>query len=718
MANSKTPDMINEQGTDESESRASVSSISAPKKNAPKKAASNKTANDYPQQYMDEISDDSGDITPVKHLANAIPLTVSFVFLGIALILFESALSNREEAPIKVLVTTESDELAEENPLNNETENSSVDYSAKIIDLADEIESLYVGGTIEAAKIMTHPQVVALKNQNQTYSVIVHIVESLLARKDYTAALPLITPLEESIRDQYGLSFSYAKCLSNTGEIAQAIEQYQSLLAKRPAHQRASINLGLLLLRQNQFQQAKTLFASAVSYTSATRKAKSYAGLADAEVGLGEFQSSIANYKKAIEYRPSHPLTWRKLARAEQANGSPSKVVRQAYDKAVGIDPRNFRLLAEYADYLFSNMLYSEAISVLRKALKQSKESVNPRLLLLMSYLEQGRPLNASKQLRLLQKHISSNQEKTLASALEQYISKQYRPSLTTAKSSLKKNRDNNLAYYLIGRAYLALAKPRNAEIYLRKIATDSVYYLPGRYRLALALIERGANNKDKKVNQSAEEAEKKPSDNGVEMLAELFERLPDNHKIAYQVALQTYAKRKLSIAETAIDRAIQLRPKDKKYLLLKARILWRNGLSEQSVEQLQAILAENPRYKRAIYRLADYLEQDGKSDLALQTFESLTEVSREYSNTLYRIARLRSSQKQSQQALVLLEEYLQQKEGDVAARLLYARSFCETSQFNLCDKQIELILKLAPNNKDALELRRVFISDGTNSDQ
>ena len=107
----------------------------------------------------------------------------------------------------------------------------------------------------------------------------------------------------------------------------------------------------------------------------------------------------------------------------------------------------------------------------------------------------------------------------------------------------------------------------------------------------------------------------------------------------------------------------------------------------------------------------------------AQKSFEQLLIVSREYSDVLYRVARLKWQQaSQSKtgdqtelqlgiqdEVVSLLSEYLQRRSNDVKVRIFFATIFCETNQYKICKQQINLVLKLAPNNKGALDLQQNF---------
>ena len=653
--------------------------------------AKNQTPN-QPKNTTEPDNQSAKENDKPKRLANAFPLSLLFLLAGLLIVGYQFKLSNLELSPMVIQVGIESAESQEEASTSGGFQPvAPIDRSPEIISIADRLESQYVSAALDAQQLLTAAKLKTLNDIDKTQSVLVLIIDSLMVRKDYKNALGLLELLSEDERIKLNQSFYYAKSLSKEKDKASAIIEYQNILARDPIHQPATINLGLLLQSEQRFNEAKTLYLDAADYTSGARKAKVYAGLGDVEMKLGFPVAAIDYYGRSIEYRPTSALTWRKLVRAKLAAKRPAAEIIDSFQKAASLAPNNNRLFSEYADYLFVQMQFKQASEILRKSLSLSREAFEQRLHLLTAYLELRRPLNANKQIGYFKKYMLYDHHGEWALASEQYLNKTYRDSIDTFKATLKKGRNNNYAYFMLGRAYRQLNLPKNAAIYLEKVTPDDSMYNLAQFHLAQVLTE--ANEYDK----------------AMPVLNNLLARIPDNHAIAYQIADLAYDQKNYQVAWSTVALAIAADPLVKKYQLLKSRIAWRIERKQEAIQVLQDLLVHSPRYKRALYRLADYQEKAGQTAEALETFNKLLDVSREYSDTLYRAARLHKAQQQIDLVAQLLQEYLQGKNNDIRARLLYAMNFCETSQINRCNKQLELVLKLAPNNQEALELRQTY---------
>lgn len=634
---------------------------------------------------------DAVSTAPVK-IANALPLTIVFVLITLAVVLYQNFLADKTVRPSAIVIDIQDSAQQEEDEVNGKNISRALDDSENLVILAQSLEKQYLSNLLNPAEVFNQAQIKLLNNKVKTYSVLAHMISSLMANRDYERSLALLKLYSNENRKEFSMSFYFAKCLSKTNSPEQAIEEYQVLLKNQPNHQRAVINLGLLLLQQRAYLDARKIFSSAVEFTSGVKKAKSFAGLADAEAGLNEFPNAIKYYKKSIEYRPTHSLTWRKLARAMRDENMSIAAVSASYDKAIAIDPGNTRVLLEYATYYLSQLEFKQAIPLLRKSLTFSRESISARLYLILCYLEHRRMANAAKQVGYLKKHVILRYHGEQANGLDFFIAKKYRESLSSFKSTLKKKRNNDFAYYMISRAYLQLEKPKNALTYLSKINRSSVLFNAARYRMVLANIEL------------------EQSDNALKLLTSLFERMPETHAIPYQTALLAYRQKNLKVASVAIEKAIQLNDESRSYLLLQARILWRSGQAEKAIDSLRNNLARNPRYKPALYRLADYQEKSGNLSLALESFQVLAAISRDYSDILFRIANLYAQNNNKEKSIDLLTEFLHSQSDNIDARLLYATNYCATSRYEKCRKQIEIILKFEPDNLLAAELSSRYL--------
>jgi len=622
-------------------------------------------------------------------VTNAIPLTIFSVIISLAVFIIQDQLSNQVKQPIVVYIAEDDDRLEDET---HDSENGKIDNSDEVLQAADFIEPLLFNKSIEAKDILTQNHIKSLSSDQQK-AVLAHLIKRAFDSKQFNLVLSMLSQLQEDDIAIFELNFEYAKSLSEIEQYQSAIDRYQLLLKSEPAHQTATVNLGLLLLKNKKYEQVKQLYSNAIGYTTGTKKAKVYAGLGDVEYAYKNYKQAIEYYQKSIEYRPSHKLTWKKLARAHKHNGSEYKVINEQYTKAVDMDITNYRLLAEYGTYLYENLQFKKAIPLLKKSLSMDKESIKTRLILISCYIEDGQTLLAQKQVEIFKKYVETERYLTMIKAFEFYIAEDYRSALNAHKSLLKANRDNNFSYYQIGLSYIRLKKSRSGIVYFKKMDADSPYYNLAQYYVTIGYVR----------SNQLDLAETK--------LNELMTRLPNANQIAYQVAELAYKRNKTDLALFAIDESLTLTPNNRKYHLLKAKIEWKSSRKDQAFKTLEAIVNSDPQFTAAIYVLADYREQSGDNKQAMTNYEKILDIDREYSDTLYRYAALKFDQNKEQMLVKeLLEEFLQLQSGHIPARILYTRYFCDTGQRNNCSDQIKLLNRLAGDDKHVMELNKRYL--------
>ena len=165
--------------------------------------------------------------------------------------------------------------------------------------------------------------------------------------------------------------YDLASALSETGQFAEAEQDYQDLLRAEPAFPEAHNNLGGLLLQRNQLAAARDHFASAIalrpSYAEAhynlglvlielnrpaeaaeeeekalllsPELARGHFGLALAEEAEGLGAEALAQFARAVQLSPGFAPAHYKFANALARIGRLEEAVEQ-YQAAIQLDPR------------------------------------------------------------------------------------------------------------------------------------------------------------------------------------------------------------------------------------------------------------------------------------------------------------------------------------------------------------------------------------------
>ena len=185
------------------------------------------------------------------------------------------------------------------------------------------------------------------------------------------------------------------------GATAQAIEHYRKALELNPRYADAHANLGIELLRLDQFGEALGHLQEAVALDPALAHAQMHLGLALA--ARGESRAAIGRYRKATGISPSYAEAWNNLGAELATVGEASEAARhfrealkikpnyadahlnlgllrasegrcgeaQAhYREALRIDPENEKGYYNLGVAAFSENSYDEAAAYFREALR------------------------------------------------------------------------------------------------------------------------------------------------------------------------------------------------------------------------------------------------------------------------------------------------------------------------------------------------------------
>lgn len=136
-------------------------------------------------------------------------------------------------------------------------------------------------------------------------------------------------------------------------------------------------NLGMLLGRTKEYVHAKILLEKAIELDEDNLFASPWNGLGNVYRALGDFDSAISSYEKAISIKPEEPMYWRNLARTyvkANKNNEAVELFLKVIEVAPSID--DYRTIAKL---LTDKKEYERAIKFLEKALEIESVTKNEK---------------------------------------------------------------------------------------------------------------------------------------------------------------------------------------------------------------------------------------------------------------------------------------------------------------------------------------------------
>jgi tetratricopeptide (TPR) repeat protein len=180
--------------------------------------------------------------------------------------------------------------------------------------------------------------------------------------------------------------------LVKQGEPDQAIDHYRRAVALRPDYGEAHYNLGRLLVEQGQLDDAIAHYERAAAINPADAEAQNNLGVTF--FGVGHADDAIAHYRKALEIRPDYAEASCNLANALIAKGDFDGAIAR-YTACLAVIPDQEEAQYNLASALLRRGRTDEAIVQYQKVLQRHPESADAHANLGSAWLAKGRVRDA-----------------------------------------------------------------------------------------------------------------------------------------------------------------------------------------------------------------------------------------------------------------------------------------------------------------------------------
>jgi len=275
-------------------------------------------------------------------------------------------------------------------------------------------------------------------------SAALQIADSLYATGNYTQAINAYSKLGTT-----NAGIQIARGYNAIGNYEKAIDQYKSVLEADDKQQLAKFELGKLLLKQKQYDDARKSFQQLVSVADDNPEYHYYLG--EAHRNLDEPSSSLVSYKKAIQKDSTHLRSLFQLGKYFTIKGEKNQALNyieqglRFYENDVALV--NLKALAYYNDARFS-----DAIPWLEKvlALGEQKEYVYEKLA--FSYYKEWEFEKAKEAYRELLKFNDTNSDYYYA------LAETYRKNKQVDSAELFVKRGMDIQRPILARGFMALS--------------------------------------------------------------------------------------------------------------------------------------------------------------------------------------------------------------------------------------------------------------------
>ena len=201
-----------------------------------------------------------------------------------------------------------------------------------------------------------------------------NIADSLYATGNYAKAINQYAQ-EGSVNSQLQIARAY----NSIGNLEKAIAQYKSVVEENPELQIANFELGKLLIKTEEYDEARKLFTKLVGSGKDNPEYHYYLGEAFRQ--LDQPASSLVSYKRAIELDSTHLRSLFQLGKYFVVKQEKNEALKYI-DKGLEFYPEDVSLINLKALVLFNDGAHEKAIPWFEQvlALGETKEYVYEKL--------------------------------------------------------------------------------------------------------------------------------------------------------------------------------------------------------------------------------------------------------------------------------------------------------------------------------------------------
>ncbi len=215
---------------------------------------------------------------------------------------------------------------------------------------------------------------------------------------------------------------------------------------------------------------------------------------------MGDNVSAKAAFESALVLNSSYVPSLRSLALLATFDEN-YDLAKQYYEEALIASPNNVNIYHDYAGLLFKLGEFEQAEPILQKARELGNNVQGTAVTLARMYLQQNNPSQALAELRAL--NASPSIEALLEIGNAQMLLKEYSSALASYQKALEKGARDDLGYYLIATAQIALGDQDSAERSLAVSMEDNEVFLPSLIAASeLALANRQLDKARGLINQ------------------------------------------------------------------------------------------------------------------------------------------------------------------------------------------------------------------------
>ena len=449
----------------------------------------------------------------------------------------------------------------------------------------------------------------ALKIQPESFNVKKNIAEAYMCLAQFSKAEKLLSQILEKKPDANDILLELTKLQLLTGNIYEALNNWETLNSRHPDDPFVKALSGDLLMLQGRFKEAEDAYQNAVIISSNNtivliKLAICYLSQDQIDMAQKTFATATAKKTESIDELLQMANYWKLQDNMEKAELS--------IEKAIELEPEDLSLSMKLARFYYNIKRYQDSRVIIEKLIVQSPEN---------RYLKKY----------LIKILLAQNQMEKVPLLLEKY------------KAEMAKDLEYNL---LAGKYYLIVNNPIIAEEHFKRVTREQSEHFMAHYLLGVTYLlgqhvylAQQSFIKALSLNPSFSEAEIALADinyksHGLDFsydhIKRVIDKEPENFRAHLIMGSVLLAKKEFENALIRFRSALSINPDSHSaiyYIALTSEYL---NKKEEARKLYQGLLKKNPDLADAAWRLKELLIETGKIDRAEQYFKRVVDNSPE----------------------------------------------------------------------------------------
>ncbi len=548
-------------------------------------------------------------------------------------------------------------------------------------------------------------------------------------QKDHSAAQ---SAFEQALKfagksavDRYRAQSSLANALLAQNKAAEAKKYIDALLKRDPNGPGPLYLKALAAYMQDDLQNAEDALLGVLKVAPNHKASIFLLGAVNFRQGhLEQAEMHLSNFVSAF---PSH-IPARKLLGATRLRLNQPEGAVEAVAEGLAESPDDLQLLSIMGTAAIRSGDVKEGLAFLEKAVKENPEVLPLRNQLAAAYIESGDSSKAIQELQAVSGDAEQQYQSNVLLVLGYLRQGQADKALDVAQELVSDYPDRSHPYVMVGSVFLTKGDTERAREQFLLALKKQPDFVPAMVSLA-RMEARLGNLKDAQTRFEQVLAVDKKHVDSMMALSQISERLGDRQQalnwleearkvsdaIGPRIVLVQYYLREnqLDKARELVREAEKANPKNGTILALKATVELESGASQEAVNILRKLVADQPKYAQGYLLLARAYQAQKNVSGARKALNQALKVKPDFVEALVSLVKLETEAGNRDQAKALIAQFKQKNPKAALGDVLEGDWLMADGNYTGALKAYNKASKVADNANVVLRRYRALAGQG-----